>query len=117
TPARLVDTRHPSGPANAYTEVPHANGSVVTADVAGRLGIPAGATAVALTVTALSAPTGPSGYVTVYPGGGALPPHSNVNVNGALDRRANLVVIPVGPGGTVDLFLFEVDDVVVDVAG
>lgn len=117
TPARLLDTRQPSGGSNVYTQAANADGSTVTVDVAGRFGIPGDATTVALTVTALSAANGPSGYVTAYPGGGAVPPHSTVNVNGALDRRANLVVIPVGADGSVDLLLFGVEDVVVDVAG
>ncbi len=116
-PARLLDTRQPSGPGNVYTEVSDAYGSTVNVDVAGRLGIPDQATTVALTVTALSAANGPGGYVTAYAGGTTVPPHSNVNVNGALDRRANLVVIPVGADGSVDLLLFGVEDVVVDVAG
>lgn len=47
---------------------------------------------------------------------GVVSTSSNVNVSGNLDRRANLVVVPVGAGG-VELQLHNVADVVIDVVG
>jgi glucose/arabinose dehydrogenase len=115
-PARLTDTRGASA-AGEYTRTAEGNHSVVKVPVAGRAGIPSGVRTVALTVTALGATDGPSGYVTAYASGAERPTTSNVNHGGFGDARANLVIVPVGADGSVELYLFEVRDVVVDVAG
>jgi hypothetical protein len=73
--------------------------------------------AVVLTVTALAGSEGRGGWVTAVPGGAPLPVVSNVNTNGLGDIRPNLVVVPLGADGSVDLHLFQTDDVVVDVTG
>ncbi len=90
-PARLVDTRS-SGTRVARLVVP----------VAGRAGVPAAATAVAINVTATQA-SGP-GYVTVFPAGQARPLASNLNIERAGQTLANLVVVPVGVDGAVEVF-------------
>jgi hypothetical protein len=74
-----------------------------------------------MSMTGVSGTKLTSGFVTAHPGGSSLPAISNLNVNGAVDggtdRRANLVVVPVGSNGRVDLYLKNVDDVVLDVVG
>ena len=55
--------------------------------------------------------------MSVAPGGAPRPPTSNLNTNGRGDIRPNLVVVPLGTDGSIDLHLFTVDDVIVDVTG
>ena len=116
TPSRLADTRAaPTG--GEYSRTTNGRESVVKVPVAGRAGIPSGVRTVALTLTALGAAGGPSGYVTAYASGASRPATSNVNHGGTGDTRANLAIVPVGADGSVELYLFDVSDVVVDVAG
>lgn len=116
-PTRMVDTRNESSPENLYEESVDGNDRVVAFAVEGSFDVPAGTSAVALIVTALSAPGAPAGYLTAHPLGTAVPTTSNVNVSGNGDRRANLVIVPVGTGGSVSLSMRHVADVVVDVVG
>lgn len=116
-PARVIDTREPEGDGNRFTTDEGDPIDVVHVPIAGSDGVPVtGASAVVLTVTALAGST-PGGWVTVAPGGSPRPPTSNVNTNAAGDIRPNLVVVPLGADGSVDLHLFRTDDVVVDVTG
>ena len=117
-PQRLVDTREPSTTGHPYTERTEGGLPVVNTVATGRAGVPNdGVSAVVLTVTAVAAPSAAGGWVTVAPGGSPRPPTSNLNSNGRGDIRPNLVVTPVGADGSIDLHLFAVDDVVVDVTG
>jgi hypothetical protein len=97
TPTRLLDTRNGTGAAKATV----AAGDTVALAVGGRAGVPAsGVSAVALNVT-VTGPTG-AGLITAYADGKALPKASNVNyVKG--QTVANLVIVPVGANGKVDL--------------
>ncbi len=115
-PTRVADTREPSAPENLYEESVVGADTYIGVQLEGSFGVPAGVSAVALIVTAVSGPSSPAGYVVAYPIGGVVPTSSNVNVSGNLDRRANLVVVPVGAGG-VELQLHNVADVVIDVVG
>ncbi len=118
TPDRLIDTRDAPGADNTYTERIDAPVSVVNASVAGRSGLPsAGVSAVVLTVTAVSSAADSGGWVSVAPGGQPRPPISNLNSNGRGDIRPNLVVVPLGADGSIDLHLFAVADVIIDVTG
>ena len=94
-PTRVLDTRVPIG---APTAAKLGAGATMTLTVPG---LPAGATAVALNVTVTN-PTAGS-YLSVYPGGAAQPNASNLNYV-AGQTIPNMVVVPVGPGGTVTLF-------------
>ncbi|HEY1281122.1 MAG TPA: hypothetical protein VGF22_15705, partial [Acidimicrobiales bacterium] len=106
TPARLFDSRR---------GVALAAGSVTRLPVAGVAGVPPDATAAALNVTVTEA-TGP-GFVTVWPAGGARPDTSNVNVERPGATVPNLVVVPLGPDGAVDMFTLAAGHLVVDVVG
>ena len=99
-PVRILDTRRATG-TSAANPVPA--GEVLDLQVTGANGVPAGATAVALTVTAV-APTAPTD-VRVYPGGGdraSVPTVSSLNAGGGAPVP-NLVVVRLGPDGSVRL--------------
>ena len=110
-PGRLMDTRSSLGGSPTLTA-----GQTVNLQVTGKQNVPAtGVSAVVLNVTA----TGPtvSGYLTVFPSGGAQPLASNVNfVPG--QTVPNRVVVKVGATGQVSIFNFAGrTDAVVDVGG
>ena len=108
-PTRLLDTRDAGTPAPAA-------GAVVRLEVAGHGPVPAtGVTAAVLNVTATDA-AGP-GYVTVWPAGAARPIVSNLNLVHAGDTAANLVIVPLGAGGAVDIFTQSGTHLVADLAG
>ncbi|MET9434729.1 protease pro-enzyme activation domain-containing protein [Streptomyces sp. NPDC006551] len=97
-PARVLDTRNAIGVAG---RTPVAGKGTVSLTVAGAGGVPAtGATAVVLNVTA-TAPTS-TGHLIAYPNGTAQPTASNINwLTG--QTRPNMVVLPVGTDGKVNL--------------
>lgn len=95
TPVRLLDTRTGNG-----GSAPGAGGTVALV-VSGRGGVPwIGVAAVVLTVTAVVPKA--AGYVVAYAAGTPRPTASNLNFS-AGQTVANLVVVPVGAGGIVDL--------------
>ena len=105
-PTRLLDTRVSGGALGPQgtTSLTVTGGSV-----------PADATAVALNVTVTD--TTAASYLSVYPAGGALPVISNLNWTLG-QTVANLVVVPVGSGGQVDLYNHAGStEVVVDLEG
>ncbi len=106
TPARLLDTRA---------------GAAIGADgltglaVRGHGGVPAGATAVAVTLTAV-APTTET-FLTVFPSDAARPFASNLNPR-ARETVANLVFTRIGTDGNIALYnALGASDVLVDVVG
>ena len=103
-PARLLDTRSTAGGTAGERLA-----------VTGRALVPANATAVAINVT-VTATTGP-GFVTVWPSGAPRPTASNLNVERTGQTVANLVVVAVGDGGSVDLFASAPLEFVVDIVG
>lgn len=110
SPCRAVDTRGAQAPALG-------GGSTRTFPVTGVCGIPATARAVAANVTV----TGGSadGYLTVYPGNGALPPTSTINYRAA-QTRANGAVLRLAEDGTLSVFAGQAGgsvDVILDVVG
>ncbi len=118
TPTRAVDTRNaPDAGTNDYTRTPDGSDSVVNVPVLGKYGVAGDIGAVALMVTGVAAAGPGVGNVVAYPHGGAVPSTANLNTNGGGDRRANLVVVPLGGDGSVDLRLRVTADVVVDVVG
>ncbi|MET9619880.1 MULTISPECIES: protease pro-enzyme activation domain-containing protein [unclassified Streptomyces] len=98
-PARILDTRYAIG--RAGTAPVGANGTVKL-KVAGAGGVPAtGVTSVVMNITA-TAPSA-SGFLTAYPSGTTRPSSSNINwLKG--QTIPNLVTVPVGKDGSVDLF-------------
>ncbi|HSY15438.1 MAG TPA: hypothetical protein VK816_05585 [Jatrophihabitantaceae bacterium] len=90
-PQRILDTRSSATPLGAQQ----------TLGLAVSGAVPAGASAVVLNVTA-TGPTSP-GYVTAWGEGSSMPSSSNLNFT-AGSTVANLVVVPIGADGRVDLF-------------
>ena len=115
-PARVADTR----PGFATIDGLDAGGglrdvgSTLALKVAGRGGVDAGASAVALNVTAVDAVA--PGFATVWPCGEPRPTASNLNfATGA--TVPNAVLAKVGADGTVCLFTSQPIHLVVDVNG
>ncbi len=118
-PTRVVDSRQPSGPGNVYTRGASGDGELVEVPIAGTAGVPtSGVDSVVVVLSGLAAPNElDSGWIAAYAGNTALPEASNLNVNPNGDVRVNTAVVPLGADGTIDLFLFNVDDVLVEVVG
>ncbi|WP_284576941.1 hypothetical protein [Streptomyces sp. 2P-4] len=112
-PTRLLDTRDGTGAAKAKV----AGRSSARVKAAGNARIPAGATAVALNVTVTN--TVEAGYVTAFAGKGARRPDTS-NLNYAPGQTVpNLVIVPVGDDGHVELFNggWAPVDLIADVTG
>ncbi|MFI6147192.1 PKD domain-containing protein [Streptomyces sp. NPDC051109] len=111
-PVRAVDTREGIGTAKG--QVPGYGSFGV--DMAGRGGVPKGATAVALNLTATNPRA--AGHLTAYPSGQAAPSTSSLNFS-AGQTVANSVIVPVGPDGKITIRNGSWDraDVVADVVG
>ncbi|MFG2983161.1 PKD domain-containing protein [Streptomyces sp. NPDC048258] len=112
TPTRAVDTRE--GVGTAKGQVP--GYGTFGVEIAGRGGVPKGATAVALNLTATNPRA--DGHLTAYPSGQAAPATSNLNFT-AGRTIANSVIVPIGPDGkiTVRNGSWAPADVVIDVVG
>ncbi len=105
SPARLLDTR--------LTGVQPGPFEVRSLPIIGRSGVPSNASAIVVNLTATNAAA--AGYVTAYPGGSSRPTASNLNLADVGDTAANLVTIPIGTDGAIDLFTQSGADLVVDV--
>jgi hypothetical protein len=118
-PQRLVDTRNPNGASNEYAR--SALGVADTAlvvPVADRLGVPTtGVSAVALLATGIDRGRPGEGFATFSSTDTSRPDTSNLNTNVGVDIRANLVVVPIGADGSIDVFLSNTDHLLIDVAG
>ncbi|MCU1368218.1 MAG: CobN component of cobalt chelatase involved in biosynthesis, partial [Ilumatobacteraceae bacterium] len=115
-PARLADSR-PGGPTVDGVLSggdARAAGSVTTVPVAGRASVPATAAAVSLNVTVTD--TAGPGYATVYPCGADTPTASNLNFATG-QTIANAVVVKVGQGGAVCVYVSQATQLIVDVGG
>jgi len=110
-PSRLLDTRSATG-VPGTSRLP--GQAVIDLQVTGGV-VPAGASAVALTVTATDA--GSAGFVTVWPTGEAKPVASNLNLEHAGHTIANQVIVPLGDLGRVSFFVQSATHLVADVAG
>ncbi len=110
SPCRAVDTRGPSAPALS----PLARRSFA---VAGSCAVPAGARAVAVTVTAVLPAA--DGYLTLFPGDQAVVPSSSALNFRAGQVRASSAVVSLGADGTLGVAsgAAAAVDVVVDVTG
>ncbi|MEW2412365.1 PKD domain-containing protein [Streptomyces sp. NPDC046866] len=111
-PTRLLDTRNGIGGPRAMVKAY----SSTKVQIAGNGGIPKGVTAVALNVTVTN--TGSAGHVTAFPGGGERPTTSNLNYE-ANQSVPNMVIVPVGKDGTVELYNggWESVDLIADITG
>jgi uncharacterized protein YkwD len=76
--------------------------------------VPAGASAIVMNVTAVDPAN--DGFVSVYPCGSSPPVVSSLNPRQG-ETRPNLVVVPLGAGGTVCFYSTSTTDLLVDVTG
>jgi len=111
-PCRLVDTRYPAGPFGGPV---YAAGETRTYTVPnGGCSIPSNAAAYALNITAM--PTGPLGFITIWPTGDAQPTVSTLNSpSGTV--IANGAIIPAGTNGGINVFASNPTGVIVDING
>ena len=111
TPVRVLDTRNGTGGISGGI----GPGGIDTLQVAGRAGLPIGASAVAINVTVVN--TSDSSWLAVYPDGQPFPGTSTINwVAGEI--RANMTIVALGASGALTLLnLAGWTDVVIDVEG
>jgi hypothetical protein len=111
TPCRVLDTRNPAGP---YGGPFIRAGAYRSFAITGQCGVPAGATAFSLNVTA--APLGALGFLTAWPTGAPQPTASTLN---SLDgtTRANAAMVMGDAAGSVSFYASGDTDLVVDVDG
>ena len=106
-PARILDTRAGAKP-GPFQTIPFA--------VSGQGGVPAsGVSAVVLNLTLTESTA--SGWAAAFPGGTPWNGASNLNVQGAGQTVPNLVIVPVGANGMVNLLTLTGGHLVADVAG
>jgi glucose/arabinose dehydrogenase len=107
TPCRVVDTRNSGGPISGGT-------SRSFAVLSSGCGVPASAQAYSMNATVV--PSGPLGYLTVWPTGIAQPLVSTLN---ALDGQitANALIVPAGTNAGVSAFVAGQTDLILDVSG
>lgn len=76
--------------------------------------VPSGAAAYSVTITVV--PPGALQYLTAWPAGGSQPNISNIN-SPAGRVLANNVILPASQDGSVDVFVFDRSDIIVDING
>jgi hypothetical protein len=112
TPCRIVDTRNPNGTFG---------GPIMTGGVArtfplarGSCGVPSSAVAYSLNMTVV--PSGPLGYLTIWPSGASQPLVSTLN---ALKGQvvANAALVPASVTSSVDVFVTSSTHVIIDTNG
>jgi len=114
TPCRLVDTRNPNGTFGGPTMGPGTARAFPLSQ--GSCGLPAvpGAQAYSLNMTAV--PQGVLGYLSTWPAGATQPVVSTLNAfKGQI--VANAAIVPAGSAGSIDVYVTNTTDVVVDTNG
>jgi RHS repeat-associated protein len=115
TPSRAIDTRTGSGLCPG-TCGPVGTGATKQMTLAGAAGVPAsGATAVAVNVTVVNSTAG--GYLSVYGGTPQSPPPASNIQYPAGGVLAQMVIVQLGSGGTINVYAHAQTDVIIDVAG
>ena len=111
-PCRVLDTRNPNG---------SLGGPILAATVArsfpilsSNCGIPANARAYSMNATVV--PSGPLGFLTLFPSGRAQPLVSTLNApTGAI--VANAAIIPAGDNGAISAYVSGASHLVIDING
>jgi hypothetical protein len=111
-PCRVLDTRNPNGPLGG----PIMNGGATRAFPlpTSACGLPSTAGAYSLNVTVQ--PSGPLGYLTVWPTGQLQPLVSTLNALKGL-ITANAAIVPAGTGGSINVFATNTTHVIIDTNG
>lgn len=111
TPCRVVDTRNADGPLGG--PILSANTSRDFPIPSSGCGIPAGAKAYSINVTAV--PDAQLGYLTLWPTGQPQPYISTLNSDGR--TKAVAAIVPAGVSGSVSVFVTDESHVVLDING
>jgi uncharacterized repeat protein (TIGR03803 family) len=111
TPCRVVDTRPQHGGSGP---IPGGTFQSFPIQQAGGCNIPATAAAYSLNVTVV--PSGPLGYLTIWPTGEGRPVVSTLN---SADGRvkANAAIVPAGSSGEVSVYVTDTTNVALDIDG
>jgi hypothetical protein len=111
TPCRIADTRNPAG---AFGGPVLPGGSTREFDIPqSACSIPDSAVAYSLNVTAV--PSGPLGYLAMWPSGQKQPEVSTLNSDGRV--KANAAIIPSGSKGGVNVYVTNQSNVILDIDG
>ena len=112
TPCRISDTRNAAGPFGGPSLPRQTERDF--AIPAGACGIPS--TAVAYSLNVAVVPSGPLGYLTLWPTGEPQPLVATLN---SLDGRikSNAAILPAGVGGAISVFVTDSTDVILDING
>jgi hypothetical protein len=102
TPCRVADTRAAQAP--ILTDSGAIGSTPRTFTVQGVCGVPVGAKAVSVNVTAVG-PNG-TGFLTLFPSGTTQPVVSNLNFNAGEPALGNGAIVPLGAAATLDLSVF-----------
>ena len=111
TPCRLVDTRPQYGGSGP---IPGGASQDFPIPQEGGCNIPATAAAYSLNVTVV--PSGPLGYLTIWPTGENRPAVSTLN---SLDGRikADAAIVPAGTSGAISVYVTDTTNVILDIDG
>jgi glucose/arabinose dehydrogenase len=110
TPTRVLDTRENLGASVGKPKAKSVTSFHLPVSV-----VPADATAIAINLTG-TAPAGP-GFATAWATGYSQPAVSNLNFAYAGETSANAAILPVSPGGNVDIYVDSAAHLIVDVTG
>ena len=112
SPCRVADTRQANGPFGGPELTGHSARSFTIP--ASACSIPTGAAAYAFNVTVV--PSGPLGFLTVWPAGS---PQPNVSTLNSWDGTvvANAAIVPAGTDGTINVYVSGSTDVILDIDG
>jgi hypothetical protein len=111
TPCRVADTRNATG---SFGGPELAAGTSREFDIPqSACSIPSSAVAYSLNVTAV--PSGPLGYLTLWPSGQTQPTVSTLNSDGRV--KANAAITPAGTNGGVSVFVTNASHVILDIDG
>jgi hypothetical protein len=115
SPVRLFDSRLVGSALNEVTGgQPVAGGGVVRLQIAGRQGVPSGAKAASVNITAVN--TGAPGFVTAFPCG-TRPLASNLNISRQQPVSANGALIKLSATGELCLYSLNAAHLIVDING
>ncbi|MGA2712583.1 MAG: hypothetical protein ABSG41_05705 [Bryobacteraceae bacterium] len=113
TPCRLVDTRNATGPTGGPSV---AAATTRVFPLSGSCGIPSYPAARAYSLNMTAVPQGILTYLSTWPDGVAQPVVSTLNAfKGQI--VANAAIVPAGTNGSVDVFVTNTTDVVIDTNG
>jgi hypothetical protein len=115
SPVRMFDSRLPQSALNEATGgMPVPAGGMVRLQIAGRQGVPSGAKAASVNITAVD--NGSPSFITAYPCG-ARPDSSNLNIAPHQSVTANGAMIKLSSEGELCLYSLNSVHLVVDING